>query len=365
MKLSNQDVEKLLKDPSTQARKEVLSKITDQYNIMDEGSLSGDEAKIVEDIFRVLAKSAEVEIRKTLAESVKNSATLPRDIALTMAKDISEVAIPMLQSSQVLNDDDLLEIINSTQDTERVLAVARRENLSETMTTSLLDKGNEDITKTVLNSYGSNISNNSYQKLMDSTQMSEQIVHAMVEKGSLSVTLTEKLLKRVTGKIRESLDEKYQIIFESKQLKAEMEKNLQAAAAKMMGVRSADSRNRKLMDELQVKGKLGPFTALSMGNYQMFEVTLSRLAYIPLNNVRILLYDHGEAGFKKLYEKAKMPEDLFPLVSLAVRALQTLDAEAPKPVLTHKPKDLFERMKTLAGNQEVNYLDFFVSLMKI
>ena len=187
----------------------------------------------------------------------------------------------------------------------------------------------------------------------------------MVEKGSLSVTLTEKLLKRVTGKIRESLDEKYQIIFESKQMKAEMEKNLQAAAAKMMGVRSADSRNRKLMDELQVKGKLGPFTALSMGNYQMFEVTLSRLAYVPLNNVRILLYDHGAMGFKKLYEKAKMPEDLFPLVSLAVRALQTLDAEAPKPVLTHKPKDLFERMKTLMGNQEVAYLDFFVSLMKI
>jgi uncharacterized protein (DUF2336 family) len=364
MKLSNADVEKLMKYPSTKARQEVLSKITEQYNVLDEGSLTGDEAKIVEDIFRVLAKSAEVEIRKSLAESVKNSATLPRDIALTMAKDISEVAIPMLQSSQVLNDDDLLEIINSTQDTERVIAVAKRENLSEKMTTNLLDKGNEEITKTVLGSYGSNISNASYQKLMDGPEVSEQIVHAMVEKGSLSVTLTEKLLKRVTGKIRESLDEKYQIIFESKQMKAEMEKNLQAAAEKMMGVRSNDARNRKLMDELQVKGKLGPFTALSMGNYQMFEVTISRLAYVPLNNVRILLYDHGSVGFKKLYEKAKMPEDLFNLVSLGVRALQTLDAEAPKPVLTHKPKDMVERMKMLAGNQEIAYMDFFISLIK-
>ena len=365
MKLSKGDVEKLLKDPSTQARQDILSKIAGQYNSEEEGQLSTEETKIVEDIFRALAKSAEVEIRKSLAESVKNSANLPRNIALTMAKDISEVAIPMLQSSQVLNDDDLLEIINTTQDQERVMAVAKRDNLSEKMTTNLLDKGSEEITKAVFNSYGSMISDSSYQKLMDSTQISEQIVHAMVEKGSLSVTLTEKLLKRVTGKIRESLDEKYQIIFESKQVKAEMEKNLQAAAAKMMGLRSTDARNRKLMDELQVKGKLAPFTALSMGNYQMFEVTLSRLALVPLNNVRILLFEHGEIGFKKLYEKAKMPEDLYGVVSLAVRALQTLDAEAPKPVMNHRPKDMFERMKLLAGNQEVNYLDFFVSLMKI
>ena len=364
MKLSKQDVERLMKDPSIEARQEVLSKIAEQYNSLEGGSLSADETKIVEDIFRVLAKSAEVEIRKTLAESVKNSSNLPKDIVLKMANDIADVSNPILQYSQVLNDKDLLEIMGSAKEASRVLAIAQRHNLSETMTTALLDQNKEEISSAVLSSFGSKISEESYNKMLEQNQLSEQIVNAMVEKGSLSVTIAEKLLKCVTGKIRESLDEKYQIIFESKQLKKEMEKNLELAAANIMGLRSADAHNRKLLEELQATGKLMPFTALSTANYQMFEVALSRLAHVPLNNVRILIYDHGAPGLQKLCQKAGLPEKLFGVVAIAVRALQTFEAEAAtKPKTTIKPKELLDRIQLLTGEQKIDHLDFFIFLM--
>ncbi len=366
MKLSKQDVERLMKDPSTEARQEVLLKIADQYNAIESGTLSKEETEIVEEIFRALARNAEVEIRKTLAESVKNSPNLPKDIAMSMARDIADIANPILQNSQVFDDKDLLEIMKTTQDAGRALAIAQRDNLSEKLTTELLDKNDEDISSAVLSSFGSNISEASYDKMLGQAVMSERIVNAMVEKGSLSVTITEKLLKRVTGHIRESLDEKYQIIFESKQLKKEMEKNLEIAAATMMGVRAADAHNKKLLEELHNTGKLMPFTALSTGNYQMFEVALSRLAHVPLNNVRILIYDHGETGLKRLCQKAGIPEKLWGVIIIAVKALQTIEAEAAKKQnVSRKPKDLVDRIKLLAGNQEIDHIDFFFSIMKL
>lgn len=365
MALSRSDVERLMKDPSTQARQEVLAKIAEQYNTTEDRSLSVEETNIIEDIFRSLARSAEVEIRKTLAESVKNSPNLPKDIALRMADDIADVANPILQNSPTLDDADLLDIIGSTKDVGRMLAIARRDNLSEAVTAPLLDKNNEEISSTVLTSFGSAISDSSYNKILDHVPLEENVVNAILEKGSLSVSITEKLLNRVTGKIRQSLDEKYQIIFESKHLKKEMEKSLELAAESIMGLRSADAHHKKMLDDLQSTGKLMPFTALISGNYQMFEVGLSRLARVPLNNVRILIYDHGELGLTRLCKKAAIPDKLIGVVAIAVRALQSFEGEymnKPKPVI--RPKDVVERIKLLAGDRQIEHLDFLISMMK-
>lgn len=356
-----------MQDPSLAVRQEILFKIADQYNTLEEGALSDAETKIVEDIFRALARSAEVDIRRTLAEGVKNSTNLPKDIALKMANDIESVSSPILQHSQVLSDSDLMDIMNSSKDAGRALAIARRDNLSEAMTTVLIDKRNDAVTGAVLNSFGSVISEDSYNKILEESALNESIINAMLEKGTLSVKITERLLKQVTGKIRDDLDDKYQVVFENKQLKKEMEKNLELAAESIMGVRAAAAHNKKMLEELHAAGQLLPLTALSTGNFTMFEVSLSRLAHVPLNNVRILIYDHGALGLERLCQKARLPEKLFGVIAIAARALQTFEAEASgkKTKVTCTPKELLDRIKLLAGNKEIDHLDFFISLMKM
>ena len=355
-----------MRDPSTDARKEVLGKVADKYNLDKENKLSNEETNLVEDIFRALTRSAEVEIRKALAENIKNSDSIPKDIAMKMAQDVAEVANPILQYSQVLSDADLLEILASSKDISHAMAIARRDNLPESVTTMLIDQKNQEISSQVLNSFGSNISDASYEKIIENHLLNEDIVSAILDKGSISVTLTEKLLKRVSSQIRTSLNQKYQVVFDNKHLKKEMEKNLELAATKIIGIRSADAHNKKMLADLDRAGKLMPLTALSTCNYQMFELAMSRLARVPINNVRILIYDHGETGLKRLCQQAGLPEKLFAVISIAVRALQSFEGEfmnQHRPSI--KPKDMLERIKLLTGENKIDYLDFFISLMKV
>ena len=58
-----------------------------------------------------MIKDAEVRVREALAQNLKENPDLPHDVALSLAQDVDQVALPILQFSDVLTDDDLIEII--------------------------------------------------------------------------------------------------------------------------------------------------------------------------------------------------------------------------------------------------------------
>ena len=126
-KLTQDDVSRLLSDPSVDTRVETAAKIADGFNA---GALSDGERKMAEEIFRVMVKDAEVRVREALALNLKESSGIPHDVAVSLAKDVEQVALPVLQFSDVLTDDDLIEIIAS-QSPEKQVAIAKRKNVSD------------------------------------------------------------------------------------------------------------------------------------------------------------------------------------------------------------------------------------------
>ncbi len=366
-RLSKDDVNRLLQDNSAENKIEVLGKITDLYN-EDEADVSLDpkEVMAIEGIFRVLMKTAEARVRIAFSDSVKKSATLPKDIAISLAKDIDEVALPILQSSQVLNDNDLKEIIRSTSNLKHIKAIAQRETVSEEISKELVEK-DAQVIETLLGNFGAQINAETYEKILDKGEGSEVIINAMVEKGAIPVTVMEKLLNYVKGTIRQELDQKYHVVFESKALKKEMEQNLHQATRRMMGLRAGDAQRKKLLKQLFDTGKLSLYSGLTMGNYTMFETDMARLSRVSLNNVRILLSDPGEMGFQGLYKKAGLPDVLYDATALLVHTLQTLEAEQyPKQKLraSFTPKEIIDRMLIMAGDRKIDNLDFIISMIE-
>src|ERR1700744_4440764 len=106
--LTPADVERLLADPSDEARAGTAIKIADD---LDGQSLTPDERKLAEEILRLLAKDAAVMVRQAIAQSMKNSRHLPQDVAEVLAHDISAIAVPVLEDSPVLSDAFLIQII--------------------------------------------------------------------------------------------------------------------------------------------------------------------------------------------------------------------------------------------------------------
>src|SRR3546814_9519942 len=62
-------------------------------------------------IFRRLVADAEVLVRQALAANLKTTADLPHDLAVALARDVDSVSLPVLKYSEVLTDDDLIEIV--------------------------------------------------------------------------------------------------------------------------------------------------------------------------------------------------------------------------------------------------------------
>src|SRR5581483_10948882 len=110
--LTPMDVRTLTEEPSAKVRGQLAGKIAMDYR---SGNFTEAEAGIANDIFRILIKDIEKNVRQALAEQLAYCANTPRDIILKLANDEAEVAAPVLEYSSVLTEDDLIAIVQSSQ----------------------------------------------------------------------------------------------------------------------------------------------------------------------------------------------------------------------------------------------------------
>jgi len=163
-KLSKSDIERQLTDPSVDTRAEAAAKIAVFY---DASADFGDqEKKLAEEIFSLMCKDAEERVQMALSVNLKDCAFLPRDIARTLADDVGSVSNPILAYSSVLNDDDLIEIIQSNGE-EKQKVIASRSVVSENVSDALIDARNEAVVGTLVANDGAAISIGSMQRVLD------------------------------------------------------------------------------------------------------------------------------------------------------------------------------------------------------
>ncbi|MBR0674529.1 DUF2336 domain-containing protein, partial [Neoroseomonas soli] len=90
----------------------------------------------------LLAADAAAEIRATIAEAVKELPAAPRDLVLTLAHDRDiRVCGPVLRLSPLLTEQDLLSLVAAPPMAETLAAIARRPEISETVSEALVASG--------------------------------------------------------------------------------------------------------------------------------------------------------------------------------------------------------------------------------
>ena len=91
------------------------------------------------EVLEILARDQLPRVRRILAETLKDVADAPPEIIGRLARDTEiEVAGPVLRSSPVLTEDDLLEIIRSCPIAGPLSAISARENLAETVSDAIV-----------------------------------------------------------------------------------------------------------------------------------------------------------------------------------------------------------------------------------
>jgi hypothetical protein len=153
-----------------------------------------------------LAELVEVEARSHVAKLLAPLERAPGNVVVKLANDTIDVAAPLLEFSNVLSDDDLIEIVANKSEEHRV-AIAGRTQLPERVGEAIVDKGGTPSMIRLVKNPTAELNHGTVQKLVvfskkDETLASDLRGRADIDWKTLRAEITEageKVLEQVGG----------------------------------------------------------------------------------------------------------------------------------------------------------------------
>jgi len=357
--LNSSDVAKLLFDPTAQNRATAATKVSEQFTA---GKLSDEERKIAEEIFKIMVKDAEVRVPEALSESLKNSNNIFHEVAVALANDVDEVSMPMLEFAEVLTDDDLVEIIKS-QGSDAQKAVASRASISADLADSTVENSKDvNVVVTLMKNEGAELQEKTMDKVFDKYGDDEIVNVPLAKRSQLPISVAERLVNLVSERARDHL-----VIHHEMSTNTVMNLFMNArerATANLIHDDDSDVGFVALVDQLYENGRLTEtliFRALCLGDVIFFELSLAKLADIPIGNAYQLIYDRGDLGLKVVYEKCKFMPDLLPVVSVALEVSNEMTASTSDDPERYKSR-MVERILTRCEKTvDLESFDYFIT----
>jgi uncharacterized protein (DUF2336 family) len=317
MNITREDISLLVREPSPAMRQRICEKIASGYN---SGLYSDSETKLANEIFRLLLKDTEMKVRLLMADALKSNMQVPHDIIWALANDRNEVAVPILQFSHVLSEEDLASIARATREHPKLKAIAHRETLSKQVSHELVVKRDRDVTRELLSNRGAVLAETSMDIILEDFAGENSVLEELVLRGGLPYEFAERLFSTVSDTLKKQLTRRYKI---NQQLAEESTTNARETAllqfiSPWMSQNDIDQlidemhRNRRLSDSVIIR-------SLCIGDLRFFETAIAKRVGIPVSNARILLIDPGPLGFKALYDSSGLPESFYDAIRTMLR----------------------------------------------
>jgi uncharacterized protein (DUF2336 family) len=321
-RLTQADVERLLTNPSPRTRARTTAKIAAQF---DARTLSPAERRIAEDIFRALVKDTGILVREALAAHLKSTPDLPHDVALALAKDVDSVALPMLKFSEVLTEEDLIEIVRG-QESAKQVAIAQRPTVTAGVSEALVETGNEQAVARLVGNEGAVLSEAALDQVIDCYEQSAAVADSLARRVNLPPAISERVVSALSERLQDYLVSKHEVspdVASTLILQAR-----ERATVTLIDYGSSDAELDSLIEQLHRKERLTPsllLRALCVGDLNFFERAMARVAALPLQNVRVLIHDKGMLGLEPLYLRTGLPKALYPAFRAAISLVVETD----------------------------------------
>lgn len=356
--LTQQDVARLLADPSPNSRTDLAAKLAQQF---DSPELSQSERMLAEDIIRVMVTDTVLRVRQTLAENLKSSPSLPRDVALTLARDVEAVAIPVLSVSTVLTPADLVEIVRTGADAKST-AIAQRPTVPAVVADALIESGSEHAVAALVANEGAELGEQTLGRVIDRFGASEAVQDPLVHRSKLPITIAERLVAVVSERLRQHLVSHHEL--PSKVASELILQSRERATVALFTGESDEGALDRLVTQLARTGRLTPsllVRSLCTGDIAFFEMAMSRMANVPLTNARLLIHDAGRLGLKSLYDKAKLPPALLPACRIAIDVLKETPYDGEPGDRERHRRRVIERILTQYEDLAPEDLEFLLA----
>jgi len=359
--LTRADVERLLADPSPAARADMAVKVAHEF---ERGGLTPEERRIAEEIVRVMARDAALRVRQALAEHLKESKSLPADVARLLAGDVDAVAVPVLQYSTALTDEELIMLLKGAT-SEKLTAVARRRIVSEPLSDAVVRADDAAAIAALVGNEGAKIAEPALHTVLARHGDKPEVGESLARRPKLPVSILEGLVSATSDRLRDVLIARHDL---PERLASDLV--FQARERATVGLVSPQSRASEALElvaHLKGAGRLTPsimLRALCLGDLTMVEAAFATLARIPVHNARLMIHDAGPLGFKSLYDHAGMPKALFRAFRIALEVARDTPLDGGEHDRERRRRRMIERILTQFEDIGADNLDFLLTRLR-
>jgi uncharacterized protein (DUF2336 family) len=299
-------------------RAEATSALARAYLYSD---LSPDDRAAAEGAMIMLLDDPSPLVRRALAEALASSDRAPQVVVHALAADQPDIAIPILAHSQVLLEDDLVDLI-ATGHADVQVAIAGRLGLPRTLAAAIAEVGAAEACLALLENGEADIARFSIDRIVERFGHLAPIRENLLARDDLPMAMRQALLSKLSQTLAGFVAARQWLGSEHAEFatKDACEKATVALAAD-----TSYDEVGAFVQHLRHSGQLTAgmiLRALLSGNVVLFEEALAELSGIPIDRVTAYVHDKNISGFRALYRAAGLPEVAYPAFREALAAMR-------------------------------------------
>lgn len=282
-------------------------------------------------IFMSLVVEAERDIRQRLAEKLASAEWAPPALINVLALDEIEIARPIIRSSPVLKDHDLVRLLVEAT-IEHQIEVARRPMLGGVVVASILRQAEPAVLTALVNNTSAQMTDNDMRLLVEQARTVAALRSPLSRHPRLSAELSQALYVWVGQSLRQQLVDRFRLD------PAKLEQALADAVGEAHGGAVAEKEGltviaregeraemeRKLVDKLHAAGQLKPgylVRALREGRLSLFCTSLAMLGRFEPDHIRRAISSDRPELLALACSAVGIDRSAFPTILAMVRQL--------------------------------------------
>lgn len=258
--------------------------------LYESSTAEGSAPAALTDIFIGLARSAEREIRQTLAHRLAKVDWAPPALVRMLAADEIEIARPVIAASPLLQDEDLLRLLADCS-IEHQIQVALRPDIGAVVARAIVDGRDPAVMTALATNRSARIETATFAELVAQSRRVAALRAPLTRHPSLDETLALRLYQWVGEALRQAISDRF--VIDPARLAQAAEGASRSAAAVEWGAVAAlpaadDDLDARLVAKLHAAGQLRPaylIRALREGKLGVFAHGLAVLGRFEIGQI--------------------------------------------------------------------------------
>lgn len=312
------NLNKLAYEKSAESRRVILTEVADLF--LDHKPSSGTKLHTEFDhVMQSLCEGVSEQLRAQIAHKLAFAPDGPRGLLLMLATDAIGVAAPILQNSNALTDEDLIDIVGR-KGAEHASAIADRQTLSPAVSNAIAKTGHDSALARVLTNTGANIDRQTFEIAALRAEDNLSLQDALVSRHNTPLDLLADLIPVVERIVREQIIARFEKVDE-RVLEAAMTASHERLLQRFAEEKALDEARQRL-SAIRLRRALDGALLVSLLKDKCFDeflIAFSEMASISDQTARRALAHSSPDGVALLCKAAGLRKSEFVTIAILGR----------------------------------------------